>query len=1150
MSVFALLLSTPGLAGETPLVTAGSTWSFLDGGVAPAADWTSLSYDDSAWATGAAPLGYGIVGVVTTVGWGPDPVNRYVTTWFRREFDVTDPSDVDALSLGLRRDDGAIVYLNGVEVMRENLPAIVGPTTLATRSVIGVDQDTFVDLALAPGLITEGANVVAVEVHQQAVSSIDLVMDLRLSAWDGPTAVTRGPWLQQLTPEGAVVRWRTDGPSAGRLWWGTTIGDLSTTVDDPEIAFDHEITVDGMGPLTEVVYAVGSPAGVLEGDDVDHVFRTAPAPGVSRPVRIWALGDAGTANADAADVRDAYAAITASPLDTDVWLMLGDNAYGSGRESEYQTAVFDFYPDLLRQVPLWSAIGNHDGYSAFSDTQTGPYFDLFTFPTAGESGGVPSGTEAYYSFDYANLHFVCLDSTHSDRSPTGAMATWLEADLAAVDADWIIAFWHHPPYSRGSHDSDFEDELVEMRENFVPILEQNGVDLILSGHSHSYERSWLIDGHHDVAATFDPATMVLQDQDGSRIGGGPYTKWTEAQEPNSGAVYVVAGSSGQVSGGPLDHPAMVVSLNALGSVVLDVDGLSLDARFLDETGTVVDRFAIDKGRTTIVAIDGPRIGREGEILAFDGLARQRDGTEPPTYVWDWGDGTADVTANPASHAWTTEGAYTATLTVTDDEGTAVGKSFTVNIDNAPPTLGGITATAGAVEGTPVTFTATATDPAGDPLTYQWTIDHVLLDGPVVVYTFTEDGTWTVGLAVTDDAGRVTTGELFVPVANADPIVDSLTVDGAFEGQTTTVVASVHDPGWRDLLSYAWLLPDGTTATGAILSTSFPDDGVQPITLTVTDDDGGSVVEILDLVVENLDPLVVDPSFGGVLQEGGVVTFHATATDPGPLDPTTIDWAFESTTTWVPGGTASHVFPDQGPWEVWIAASDDDGGIGFGSLDVALENLPAAIVGSAIPAVVPEGVETLFAVTVTDPGAADVLTVDWTFSDGGAAAGPSIVHTFGSEGSWQGTVAVHDDEGEGEALDFTVRSENAAPAFRSEPELRAEPGRRWTYTPVVFDVDPLRFRLTVAPDGATLDSDGRVSWVAPREIGVLGAFALLATDADGGEALQRWSVAVTDEVLAPEPLGRSDALSCGCATGRPVPWAAAVWLLAGLRRRRV
>jgi hypothetical protein len=222
---------------------------------------------------------------------------------------------------------------------------------------------------------------------------------------------------------------------------------------------------------------------------------------------------------------------------------------------------------------------------------------MFTMPTNGIAGGVASGTEHYYSFDYANIHFVCLDSMTANRATNGAMANWLRTDLASTTNLWMIAFWHHPPYTKGSHDSDSETELMEMRQNFLPILEDGGVDLVLSGHSHCYERSFLLDGHYGLSTTLTNK-MILNASGGRETNSaGPYTKWLSGTQSHQGAVYAVAGSSGKISGGPLDHPAMFISLNNLGSLVLDIDGDRLDAKFLRENGAVpaiADQFTIVK----------------------------------------------------------------------------------------------------------------------------------------------------------------------------------------------------------------------------------------------------------------------------------------------------------------------------------------------------------------------------------------------------------------------------------------------------------------------------------------------------------------------------------------------------------------------------
>ncbi len=406
------------------------------------------------------------------------------------------------------------------------------------------------------------------------------------------TSVTRGPYLQVGTPTDVTVRWRTDVPTDSQVQYGTTPGTLTSAESDATVTTEHEITLSSLTPDTTYYYAVGTSTAVLAGDDPDHFFLTAPPSGTDKPTRLWVLGDSGTANANARSVRDAYLAHT-GPAHTDLWLMLGDNAYPDGTDAEYQAAVFDMYPTMLRKSVLWPTLGNHDGHTADSATQSGPYYDIFTLPTNGEAGGLASGTEAYYSFDYGDIHFVSLNSIDVDRSTSGPMMTWLENDLAFTDKQWIIAFWHYPPYSKGSHDSDTSSSLTKMRENALPILEALGVDLVLTGDSHSYERSFLIDRHYGTSDTLT-AGMILDGGDGREDGDGAYSK-TGGFAPNDGAVYVVAGSSGQISGGSLDHPVMYISLNLLGSLVLDINGSRLDAAFVDPSGTVSDHFTIIKG---------------------------------------------------------------------------------------------------------------------------------------------------------------------------------------------------------------------------------------------------------------------------------------------------------------------------------------------------------------------------------------------------------------------------------------------------------------------------------------------------------------------------------------------------------------------------
>jgi hypothetical protein len=567
--------------------------------------------------------------------------------------------------------------------------------------VVDSAESTFYETNLNSDFLVAGTNVLAVELHQASVSSTDISFDLELLGKTGLEMV-RGPYLQMGTSESTVVRWRTNAPADSRVRYGLSPLNLSGLANDPTSTTEHVVTLTGLSPNTKYYYSIESSVQSLAGADPDHFFMTAPAAGESKPTRIWVIGDSGTADFNARAVRDAYFTYTGSTY-TDLWLMLGDNAYSNGTDSEYQAALFDTYPTLLRQTVLWPTIGNHDTASSTNPPSTIAYYNIFTLPTNAQAGGIASGTEDYYSFDYGNIHFVCLDSMTSDRTVGGPMLTWLQNDLTSTTKDWIIAFWHHPPYTKGSHDSDTEAELREMRENVLPILETYGVDLVLSGHSHSYERSFLLDGHYGTSDTFT-SSMILDTGSGRPEGTGAYTKPSQIGVPHQGAVYVVAGSSGKMSGGSLNHPAMFTSLNNLGSLVLDINGNRLNAKFLTETGTITDFFTILKGGAAneppSVSVTSPMEGKtyaEPASVTISANASDSDGSV--TMVKFFSGVTligTDVTS-PYGVVWSNvlAGKYTITAETTDDLGSITTSSpvhITVN-PARPAAPSNLTATA-------------------------------------------------------------------------------------------------------------------------------------------------------------------------------------------------------------------------------------------------------------------------------------------------------------------------------------------------------------------------------------------------------------------------------------------------------------------------
>jgi hypothetical protein len=517
----------------------------------------------------------------------------------------------------------------------------------------------FVWANVAPGTY----QLSAVATDSAGIRTTSATVSHAVNAGASSGTITRGPYLQKAAPTQMTVCWRGSASKVGRVRYGTSLQNLNQFKDDaaaPASPYNHVITLTGLTAATTYYYSVGSATDTLVGG-ADYTFITPPVPGTVLPTRIWALGDAGTADGNQTAVRDAFYNWTGTRVPNLV-LQLGDNAYDAGTDTEFQNAMFNIYPTMLRKTPFWSCLGNHETAQSTAYVDTYPYFSIYTLPTAGECGGIASGTEHYYSFDYGNIHCIALDSMTASRASNGAMAVWLQNDLASTTATWIICFFHHPPYTKGSHNSDTEGELIQMRQNLQPILEAGGVDLVLAGHSHCYERSYLLDGHYGLSTTLT-AAMKKNAGSGRPSGTGAYIKPLSGPRDHFGTVYAVAGSAGKISGGSLNHPAHFISLNNLGSLVLDVNGSRLDATFLRENSSTPDTFTIIKQG----AADSDKDGIPDEYEISHGLDRKN----PADAALDSdGDGVSNLNEFILATASNVPDHYTFSTTYDDLAGTA------------------------------------------------------------------------------------------------------------------------------------------------------------------------------------------------------------------------------------------------------------------------------------------------------------------------------------------------------------------------------------------------------------------------------------------------------------------------------------------------
>ncbi len=439
--------------------------------------------------------------------------------------------------------------------------------------------------------------------------------------------VVRGPYLQSPTENSIVIKWRTGVASNSKVQYGTSLSNLNLVATNNTSTTEHTITLDNLDPATTYYYAVGSTSSLFTIPSDSFRFKTNPIPGIAVPTRVWAIGDFGKGNSEQVAVKNSYLNYSDS-IPTDVWIWLGDNVYDDGTDAEYQQKLFQLngFSDVFNSIPFWPCPGNHDynevwqesvffgiPYSNidFADHQ-GPYFDMVHVPTQAEAGGYPSQYELFYSFDYGDVHFLSLNSEVYDFTQTfsgiNQMKQWIEQDLIQNNKTFTIAYFHQPPYSKGSHDSDDPQELVmkAMREKIIPLLETYDIDLVICGHSHVFERSKLIHGHYGNSFSFEPSTMLKDSTNGNFSQGKAYRKDGLNNTPD-GTVYVVCGNSGSKEDAPsLNYPIMEYvdgGDQACGSFVMDIYKNRLDGKYLHMDGTVKDEFTILKSNLNVQVPD-------------------------------------------------------------------------------------------------------------------------------------------------------------------------------------------------------------------------------------------------------------------------------------------------------------------------------------------------------------------------------------------------------------------------------------------------------------------------------------------------------------------------------------------------------------------
>ncbi len=539
------------------------------------------------------------------------------------------------------------------------------------------------------------------------------------------------------------------------------------------------------------------------------------------------------------------------------------------------------------------------------------------------------------------------------------------------------------------------------------------------------------------------------------------------------------------------------------------------------TATQNQTVTVSNADPVLSAIVGDATGAEGEQLSWTAVASD-PGSDTLTYSWSFGDGSPGVsnsTLPVASHTYVNEGSYQVSVVVSDGDGGTTTSLLTVVVSNAAPLLSNLTGTTSGQEGDSYSYSVQAADAgSGDVLSYSWNFGDgsapVVTTTGQVTHVFTDDGTFGVTVTVTDNASPPASDSamMLVTVSNVAPSLSVVNATGGNEGESLTFSAAATDVG-SDTLVYTWEMGDGTTLIGDTVTHAFADNGSYPMSLVVSDGDGGSDSSTATLLIANVAPTITSATMPGGA-EGQSLVFGAAATDPG-ADTLVYTWDFDDGSTGQ-GDSLTHTFTDNGSYTVELTVDDGDGGITTTASVVTITNVAPVIDQMTGPALVDEGAVHTFTAVVSDPASDDMssMSYNWNWGDGTAdSSGASPDHAFPDDGNYTVVLTV-DDGTETVTQLHQVQVDNVAPELSSIPPATAEEGMLYTYLPVVVDPGDEVFVWSLAasaPAGMSMDaSTGELSWTPAYADSVVGSFAvtLSVDDGDGASDGQTWTIQVT------------------------------------------
>lgn len=599
------------------IIAMDAPWRYNDEGKDLGADWAK-NIDASKWKEGKQPLGFGdeydevdgITPLRTEVGFGPDPSNKHRTTYFEKTVDIPNLDNYKGLEYYIHVDDGAVVYLNGTEILRKGLKAGVNFDFNTYFKFKPKEETDVIALKDLQGLLVEGKNVFTAEVHQSSKSSSDLWFEFAVTAVKTDTYVAPAQqmpkWMQDNQDKILEVNAHVGGYAtwARNITW-TQFNDRPckfTLIDHYDGGrYDFDITgqsngtvytyvfpLTGLYPESKYSYIIDNGVEKVEGS-----FVTGSATGSDKPVRFAMIADPQVANPSNAKSTGAIfnqLNILSKDNPFDFLYIAGDHT--DTRDNELQWfklfhndgATPNSTQEFFLNNTLVSTQGNHD------------HVDFMGHITQTDMGG-----NGVYDVDYGQMKFIIMNNASYNDPNTNPdfqeQIKFLKEKVAEAKANgqWTIVGFHKPIYTGASHIDD--GDVIEYRKLLNPIFTELGVDMVLAGHDHVYSRGF-IDKDGNLVNNLDknkstPEFPVYNRQEGAPLhfvsehAGGLKWYWPVDYNVTSGDPIAPAYGFLEINSAEGKHPI-------LGEAVL---GNTPSGKAKDQTYTIIE---VAKDKVTFV----------------------------------------------------------------------------------------------------------------------------------------------------------------------------------------------------------------------------------------------------------------------------------------------------------------------------------------------------------------------------------------------------------------------------------------------------------------------------------------------------------------------------------------------------------------------